>query len=105
MSRFLQDSNYGVDSFETFVEQGVIASQEEVDARNYDFTDDEVKASVRRTRALAPKADAVVIGGSGVRTLHWIDDLEQELGIPLVSADRSLYHSVMRQLALDPKSR
>jgi maleate cis-trans isomerase len=42
----------------------------------------------------------VLIGGSGVRTLRWIEGLETELGVPLVSADRTLYLSVLKVMGL-----
>jgi maleate cis-trans isomerase len=44
-----------------------------------------------------------MIGGSGVRTLDWVEDLEAELGVPLVSADRSLYSATVKALGLAPK--
>jgi maleate cis-trans isomerase len=103
-SGFLQDANYVIDHFGTFVTQGIIATHDLVAARNYRFTDDEVMRSVRQTRADAPLAEVLVIGGSGVRTLHWIESLEQELGIPLVSADRALYRAVLGRLALEPQA-
>lgn len=103
--QFLIEANLSVESFQTFVEQGIFPSQDEVSARRYDFTDAEVIESVRRTRASGPYAEAVLIGGSGVRTLSWIEDLQSELGLPLISADHSLYQSVLKIIGLKPNAR
>ncbi|MCX7054305.1 MAG: hypothetical protein NTU56_08855 [Proteobacteria bacterium] len=71
-------------------------------ARHYRFSEDEVFASLRRTRATAPDAEAMIIVGTGIRTAHWIDRLERDLGLPLVPADTSLYRVVGRHFELLP---
>jgi maleate cis-trans isomerase len=100
--QFLRDSGYRIDAFQTFVEQGIFPDQAAVAARQYDFRPADVKDSIRRTRAAAPQADAVVIGGSGVRTLNWIAELERELGLPLIAADRCLYRAAVTLLGVTP---
>ena len=42
-------------------------------ARHYQFSEDEVLASLGRTRDAAPDAEAMIIVGTGIRTAHWID--------------------------------
>lgn len=94
--QFLEQQGLQVVGAQTFVEQGLFANQEQVAASHYGFSEEVVRESVRRTRAGAREAEALLITGSGVRTLRWLDAMEHELGLPLVSADGVLYRSVMR---------
>jgi maleate cis-trans isomerase len=99
---FLQAGAYRIDAFQTFVEQGLYPDQASVNARNYQFSRDEALASLRRTRAAAPAAEALLITGSGIRTLDWLEAAQDELGLPLVAADDSLRRTVGRRFALQP---
>lgn len=99
---FLQRGGYVVESFQTFVEQGIFPDQASVAARRYQFTDEEIAASLRRTRAAAPQAEAMVIGGSGLRSGRWRRSLEQELGLPLVVTDAALHRAAAVRLGLQP---
>ncbi len=103
--QFLEQQGLHVVAAQSFVEQGLFDSQEQVAASHYGFSDDLVKQSVRRTRAAAPDAEALLITGSGVRTLHWIEDMQAELGLPLVAADDTLYRSVLQQFGLPVNTR
>ena len=103
LTAFMQRTQFEVAGFATFVELGLFASQTEVDARHYSFSPSEVQAAIRGTLASSPGAEAVMIGGSGVRTLDWIEALENELGVPLISADRALYSATAKALGLTPK--
>ena len=97
-TEFLRADNYCIEAFQTFVEQGLFPDQASVTARHYRFSEDEVLASLGRTRAAAPAAEAMIVVGTGIRTAHWIDRLERDLGLPLVPADTSLYREVARWL-------
>ena len=44
----------------------------------------------------------MIVVGTGIRTAHWCDRLERELGLPLVPADSSLYRAVGRHFGLLP---
>jgi maleate cis-trans isomerase len=103
LTDYMQRTQYNVAGFATFVELSLFASQADVDARHYSFSPGEVQEAIRGALAAAPDAEAVMIGGSGVRTLDWVEDLEAELGVPLVSADRSLYSATVKALGLAPK--
>ncbi len=97
---FLQHGDYHIEAFQTFVEQCLFPDQTSVSARKYQFSEDEVLASLRCTRAAAPDAEAMIIVGTGIRTAHWIERLERDLGLPLAPADSSLYRAVARWLGL-----
>ena len=97
---FLQTLDLSIESCETFVEQGLFVSQEAVDARHYNFSEEEIKESIRQTRASAPNAEMVLVGGSGVRFLSIIEDLELEFGIPVLSADVALHWATAKNLGI-----
>jgi maleate cis-trans isomerase len=101
-TEFLQHGEYRIEAFQTFVEQGLFPDQASVSARHYAFSETEVRASLGRTRAAAPHAEAMIVVGTGIRTSRWIDRLERELGLPLVAADASLYRRVQQSFALKP---
>jgi maleate cis-trans isomerase len=99
-TRFLTLGGYRIESFQTFVEQGIFQDQAAVSARRYQFTDDEIAQSLRRTRMTAPDAEAMVIGGSGLRSGRWRAALERELGLPLVVTDAALHRAAEVRLGL-----
>jgi maleate cis-trans isomerase len=101
-TEFLGHGGYRIEAFQTFVEQGLFPDLASVSARHYRFTEDEVRASLGRTRAAAPDAEVMIIVGTGIRTAHWIDRLERDLGLPLVAADTSLFRTVMKSFQLQP---
>lgn len=97
-TEFLGHGDYRIEAFQTFVEQGLFPDQASVSARHYQFSEGEVLASLGRTRAAAPAAEAMIIVGTGIRTARWIDRLERQHGLPLVPADMSMYRAVARWL-------
>jgi maleate cis-trans isomerase len=99
-AEFLLHGGYRIEAFQTFVEQGLFPDQATVSARRYQFSEDEVMASLRRTRAAAPAAEAMVIVGTGIRTAHWIDRSRCELRLPLVAADDVLRRAAASRLGL-----
>ena len=67
-TEFLRHGGYRIEAFQTFVEQGLFPDQASVSARHYQFSEDEVLASLGRTRAAAAAAEAMIIVGTGIRT-------------------------------------
>jgi maleate cis-trans isomerase len=101
-TEFLQRGEYRIEAMQTFTEQGLFPDQAAVAARHYQFTRDEVFTSLRKTRAAAPDAEALLITGTGIRTLGWLGTLQNELGLPLIAADDSLRRAVGRRFGLPP---
>jgi maleate cis-trans isomerase len=101
-TEFVQRGEYRIEAFQTFVEQGLFPDQAAVGARHYQFRRDEILTSLRRTRAAAPGAEAMLITGTGIRTLGWLRALQHELGLPLIAADDSLRRAVGRHFGLQP---
>jgi maleate cis-trans isomerase len=102
---FLQSVNIVIEGCQTFTEQGLFASQQEVDARHYHFSEEEIKQSIRLSRASAPNAEMVLVGGSGVRCLNIIEKLEQEFGVPVLSADVALHWATANALNIEIKNK
>mgnify|MGYP000615503604 CR=1 FL=1 len=100
LSGFLLEAGYDILTFQTFVDQGLFDDQDTVNARGYQFSEQEVTESVRRSFSAAPESDAILVSGSGIRTLSWIKEMEQELGVPIVSADQSLYLGMVNAFGL-----
>ncbi|OFA31161.1 hypothetical protein BAE46_09345 [Glaciecola punicea] len=98
---FLQSVDLVIQGCQTFTEQGIFASQQEVDARYYDFSAEEIKQSLRLARASAPNAEMVLVGGAGLRFLNIIEELEQEFGVPILSADIALHWATAKALNID----
>lgn len=103
---FLTNAGYEVETMQTFMDQGLFfKSQDEVDARLWQFSVEEVTTSVRRTRQIVKKTQAILISGAGIRSLQWIEALQAENPIPLVSADHALYKAVCAACGLTPKAK
>ncbi len=98
ITQYLEQGGYEVAKFTTFCNTGLFPNQATVNQRKYRFSPEEVMACVRAAANGVSGLSGVLIGGSGVRTLDWIDELSGELGLPLVSADASLYHATLARL-------
>jgi maleate cis-trans isomerase len=102
---FLQSVDIQIEGCQTFTEQGLFVSQQEVDARHYQFSEAEIKQSIRLARASAPTAEMVLVGGAGVRFLNIIEELEQEFGVPVLSADVALHWATAKALNIEITSK
>lgn len=97
--QYLEQDGYEVAKFATYCNTGLFPDQATVNERKYQFSPVEVQACVRAAVQGVPDISGVLIGGSGVRTLDWIETLSGELGLPLISADASLYHATLARLS------
>lgn len=95
---FIAPLNLSIEACQSFVDQGIFKDQHAVYDRHYQFSDDEIKQSIRLTRQAAPDAELVFVAGAGVRFLNIIQDLEDELGIPILSADVALHWAMAKAL-------
>ncbi len=89
-----------MNGWQTLTEQGLSGSQEEVESSQYQFSEAEIKQSIRLARASAPNAEMVLVGGAGVRFLNIIEELEQEFGVPVLSSDVALHWAPARALKM-----
>jgi len=97
---FMENAGYRVGGGQSFVDLGIFPSQDAVDARRYVFSEDEVLRAIQLNVEQSKQPEAVVVTGSGVRTLSWLPKAQERFGIPVISADAALYSAVVRTMQL-----
>jgi len=98
--RFMERSGYALEGRKTFVDLGIIPTQAEVDLRRYRFTEGEVLSAIDANLKSSYCSQAVVVSGSGVRTLSWLRRVQADIQRPIISADGALYSAVCRAMNL-----
>ncbi len=112
---FLSDAGFEVLYAGNFFDQGLAASQEEVNAANWIFPGDFAARSMTYVAEQAPGADAIVINGmpnfrragDGLpqRPVTLAAELEALVGKPLVASDLALYWRIFKTLGRAPIGR
>jgi len=59
-----------------------------------------VRRAVRSVSRGAPEADSILVTGGGMRLLDIAEDLEEEVGRPVVGGDVTLYWGILRRLGI-----
>lgn len=95
---FITPLGLSIEACQSFVDQGLFPDQHAVYDRHYCFSDDEIKQNIRLTHQAAPEAELVFVAGAGVRFLPIIQALEDEIGIPILSADVALHWAMAKAL-------
>lgn len=93
MQIFLETAGYHVLAIRNMVDQGLYATQQDVDMKNWQFDDGQIINSVVQTHAEAAGAGAILVTGSGIRSIAWVSRLSESFGVPIVAADHALYRS------------
>ena len=90
-AEFLEERDFSVVSVggEPFDDAGAMAM----------VSPDEISLWVRRARR--PETDAVFISCTGIRSLEFIDALEDDLGVPVVTSTSAMLWQVFRKLGLN----
>ena len=90
-TEFLEEREFSVVSVggEPFDDAGTMAM----------VSPDEISLWVRRARR--PETDAVFISCTGIRSLEFIDALEDDLGVPVVTSTSAMLWQVFRKLGLN----
>ena len=60
-----------------------------------------IRESVANLIESAADVEAVVISGSGSRTLGVIEDMRNDYGIPVIGSDTALYRAIARKLQIE----
>ena len=109
--RFLRSADLDIGYFGNFVDLGFYGTQQEVNDLNWIFPGELALESIIRTAEKAPDAEAIVINGmpnwrraDGLpqRTLHRVSELEEAIGMPIVSSDFALYWRIFKTLGVKP---
>lgn len=61
----------------------------------------EIRAAILAHRGAIQRSGALLVCGSSVRVLGTIEDLERELGVPVVSSNQALLWQSLRRLRID----
>ncbi len=114
IARFLREAGFDLVYVGNFVDQGFYASQEQVNDCTWIFPGDLAGASTMHVAERAPDAEAmIVIGmpnfrradGLPQRIVNIGADLEDAIGMPVVSSDFALYWRIFRTLGVAPIGR
>lgn len=112
--RFLRSAGLDVVWAGNFVDQGWYETQEQVNERSWIFPGDLALESTRSTLERAPGVDAVLVNGmsnyrysDGLprRFVSLAADIEDELGVPVLASDLTLYWAIFRTLGIAPEGR
>ena len=110
-ARFLRQSGFELIYTGNFVDQGFFATQQEVNDQIWIFENSLAARSMRYVAEMAGDVDAIVVNGmpnfrrdDGLpqRMVSRIRNLEQKIGIPIVSSDTALYWRIFRSLGTAP---
>ncbi len=114
IARFLGDAGFDLVYTGNFVDQGFYQTQDDVNACTWIFPGDLAAASASRVAEMAPSAEAmIVIGMPNFRRSDGLPqrivalgaDLEDTIGLPIVSSDFALYWRILRTLGVAPTGR
>lgn len=111
VSRFLRSADLDLLYAGNMVDLGIYETQEEVNDLTWIFPGEHAVESVIRTAERAPGAEAILINGmpnwrgpDGVpeRTLHRVQEMEDAVGLPIISSDFALYWRIFKTLEVKP---
>ena len=90
---------------EGWVEQGIVASEEESDRLAWEPDAAVTKAHVLRTAERAgDSVDAIAVCGGGLRLLGHAAEVEAATGMPVVAGDLALFRAALRAMDAKPRS-
>ncbi|MEM9629041.1 MAG: hypothetical protein AAGA21_22625 [Pseudomonadota bacterium] len=110
-TRFLADGGFDILYAGNFVDQGLVATQEEVNEATWIFPGDFATRSFDHVVRQAPEADALVIVGmpnfrreDGLpqRPVSILREIEAAIGKPIIASDCALYWNIFRTLGVAP---
>lgn len=100
----MQASGFEVLAAHNLADHGLVPRRAVADQDYQPPTPAQTEASIRQMARRFPNVEAITISGAGARTLSFIRELDDELGIPLVAADTTLYWSIAQILRIRLKA-
>jgi maleate isomerase len=100
---FLRMCGFEVLHASTLAEQALADSSAKMKDYGWSMTSEIAGRSILAVADAAPDAEAIVVTGSGTRTLSILCDMESQTGRPLVAADTIVYWAAARELELTIK--
>jgi len=100
---FLRLCGFDTVHVSTLADQGLAPSRSRMEDYGWSMTRELARRSILAVAEASPEAEAIVVTGSGTRTLKILAPLESELQRPIVAADTVLYRMIARELSLTLK--
>ena len=103
--RGFESNGFDVIFQESWIEQGIVASDEEADRLAWEHDAAITKAHVLRTAERAGHSvDAIAVCGGGLRLLGHAADLEATTGLPIVAGDLAVFWAILKAIGAKPRS-
>lgn len=102
-ANFLGFCGFNVVHASTLSDQGLTSADSKMADYGWAMTDELSRESILTVAEATPGAEAIVVTGSGTRTLNILSDLESEIERPIVAADTVLYWAIAKKLGLTLK--
>ena len=97
---FVRGCGFEPASVTTMADQGLVEAGDTLETQGFSMTADLAEKTIEATAHDAPDADAVVVTGTGTRTLTVAPVMEMSLGKPLVGSDTVTYWMAAQWLGL-----
>ena len=103
---YLRDAGVDAVHVQNWQTQGIVDSTDaglfvgkgELDPMGWQNPVRAIEEAVRRVHVASPDVNCILVAGGGMRLLHIVESLEQELGTTIVAGDLSLYWGILRRL-------
>jgi maleate cis-trans isomerase len=79
---------------------GMFIGQDDLDPMDWKTPVKAVQESVRNVARQAPEVDCILVTGGGMRLMGIVEDLEKEVGKPIIGGDIALYWGILRRLGI-----
>ncbi len=104
INRYLTEAGFTIVASGSIIDQGIVDSLDEVlaieAATLWNYPDFIVRRAIVDMYGQAPDVDAVVQTGAGFRTLGLLQDIENEIGVPVIASDSATFWAGLRTLGL-----
>ena len=104
INRFLRQAGFEILWSGNMIDQGIYATLDEMlaveAATLWNYPPEIVRRAILAAHAAAPDADAVVQTGKGFTTVSLLEEIEREIGTPVVASDAATYWEVLTTLGM-----
>ncbi len=101
---FLRNCNFNLLHVSNLAEQRLTEADAKMEDYGWSMTDELTCKSILKVASASPDAEAIVVTGTGTRTLSILAEMESEIKRPIIAADTILYWAIARHFGLTLKS-
>jgi maleate cis-trans isomerase len=106
LNKYLSEAGLNVVTSSNWQEQGLATDdgqttfigQGELDPMDWQTPSEAVKKAIRHTAASGSSGECILVTGGGMRLLDIAEEMELELGKPVIGGDLALYWGILRRL-------